>query len=129
MDIEIKPRPFTKEQLLRIRRDLRSGKVRRFGAIVNHRKLNFTHNALISWNKKSISPALSDKLKAKDYISHIYLRKPHPLWPYVLYTMVHAQSKEELASFIKELSELLSKPAYKVLNTLKEFKKTSFSPS
>lgn len=129
MDIEIKPRPFTKEQLLKIKQDLRSGKVRRFGAIVNHQKLKFTHNALVSWNKKSVSPALSRKLKAKDYISHIYLRRPHPLWPYGLYTMVHARSRRELGSFIEELSSLMRGCEYKVLNTLKELKKTSFSPN
>lgn len=129
MDIAIKFRPFTKKQLEKIKEDLSSGRVRRFGAIVNHQKLKFTHNALIAWSKKSVSPALGVKLKGKDYISHIYLRKPHRLWPYVLYTMIHARSSEELSLFIKELSELLSKPAYKVLNTLKEFKKTSFSPN
>lgn len=128
MDIAIQSRPFTKKQLEKIKEDLSSGRVRRFGAIVNHQKLKFTHNALIAWNKKSVSLSLSGKLKRKDYISHIYLRKPHRLWPYVLYTMIHAQSREELALFIKELSELLSKPAFKVLSTLKEFKKTSFIP-
>lgn len=129
MDIAIKSRPFTKKQLEKIKEDLSSGRVRRFGAIVNHQKLKFTHNALIAWSKKSVSPALGAKLKEKDYISHIYLRKPHRLWPYVLYTMIHSRSSEELSLLIKELSELLSKPAYKVLNTLKEFKKTSFSPN
>lgn len=129
MDIAIKSRPFTKKQLEKIKEDLSSGKIRRFGAIVNHQKLKFTHNALIAWSKKTVSSALGAKLKEKDYISHIYLRKPHRLWPYVLYTMIHARSREELSLFIKELSELLSKPAYKVLNTIKEFKKTSFSPS
>jgi DNA-binding Lrp family transcriptional regulator len=128
MDIAIKSRPFTKRQLEKIKEDLSSGKIRRFGAIVNHQKLKFTHNALIAWSKKSVSPALGAKLKEKDYISHIYLRKPHRLWPYVLYTMIHARSREELGLFIEELSKLMRGCEYKVLNTVKELKKTSFNP-
>lgn len=128
MDIEIKAKPFTKEQLIKIRQDLRSGKVRRFGAIVSHQKLKFTHNALIAWSKKSVSPALGAKLKEKDYISHIYLRKTQRIWPYGLYTMIHARSRKELGSFIEELSKLMLGCEYKALNTIKELKKTSFSP-
>lgn len=128
MDITVKSQPFTRQQLRKIKEDLSSGRIRRFGAIVNHQKLKFNHNALIAWKKKSVSQALSRKLKEKDYISHIYLRKPHRLWPYGLYTMVHAQSRGELNLFIKELSGLLGGPRFKALNTLKEFKKTSFNP-
>ena len=128
MDIEIKPQPFTKEELKKIRQDLRSGKIRRFGAIVNHNKLGFNHNALVAWEKHSLSQALGQKLKAKDRISHIYLRKSGRLWPYGLYIMIHAQNKEELDCFICELAKLMPGCSYKVLNTVKEFKKTSFNP-
>lgn len=128
MDIEIKSRPFTGQQLKKLKRDLRAGKIRRFGAIVNHYKLGFTHNALIAWKKKSISHQLSQKLKEKGCISHIYLRKSNRLWPYGFYTMVHARSQEELDSIIRGLSGLLGKCEFKVLKTVKEFKKTSFVP-
>ena len=127
MDIALKSRPFTREELKDIKQDLKSGKVRRFGAIVNHNKLGFTHNALVAWKKHSVSAPLSRKLKAKDYISHIYLRKSTCLWPYGLYTMLHAQSRKELEGYISELSALTGS-AFRVLNTVKEFKKTSFDP-
>jgi DNA-binding Lrp family transcriptional regulator len=129
MDIEIRPRPFTKGQLEQIKRNLRAGRIRRFGAIANHRKLEFRHNALVAWKKESISSKMRRALQDKEYASHIYLRKPHPLWPYGLYTMVHARNKEELDLFIKELSQLMPGCAYKVLNTIKELKKTSFKPN
>lgn len=128
MDIEIKPQPFSREELAKIKRGLKDGSLRRFGAIVSHYKLGFSHNALVAWEKKDIAPALAEKLKAKDYISHIYLRRSNRLWPYGLYTMIHARSKEELDSFIHELSTLMNGCKHKVLNTVKEFKKTSFSP-
>lgn len=128
MDIEIKPQPFSREELAKIKRGLKDGRLRRFGAIVSHYKLGFSHNALVAWEKKEIAPALAGKLKAKDYISHIYLRRSNRLWPYGLYTMIHARSQEELDSFLFELSALLKGRGHKILNTVREFKKTSFRP-
>ncbi|MEK6868972.1 MAG: hypothetical protein AABX74_01975 [Nanoarchaeota archaeon] len=129
MDLEIKSQPFTEKQLERIKMGLRSGKVRRFGAIANHQKLKFSHNALIAWKIKSIGEGASEKLKEKTYISHIYLRKSNRLWPYSLYTMVHAHNQDELQLYVQEIRRLLKHPAYKALNTVKEFKKTPFLPS
>lgn len=129
MDIEIKSRPFTKEQLGKIKEGLRQGRIRRFGAIANHQKLRFKHNALVAWKKESVSHKMARSLREKEYTSHIYLRKPHRLWPYGLYTMVHARSKDELDLFIRELSKLMPGCAFKVLNTIKELKKTSFNPN
>lgn len=129
MDIEIKPQPFGREELAKIRRGLKDGSLRRFGAIVSHYKLGFSHNALVAWEKKEIDPALAGRLKAKGCISHIYLRRANRFWPYGLYTMIHARSQEELDSFIAGLSLLMNGCKHKVLDTLKEFKKTSFNPS
>lgn len=128
MDIQIKSQPFTKDELRKIKEDLSSGRLRRFGAIVNHQKLNFSHNALIAWARESLDDALGRKLKEKDYISHIYLRKVHPFWPFGLYTMIHSQSQEELDTYVRELSRLLGDRGFKILKTLREFKKTSFNP-
>lgn len=128
MDIEIKPQPFSREELAKIKRGLKDGRLRRFGAIVSHYKLGFSQNALVAWEKKEISLSFARKLKAKDYISHIYLRRSNRLWPYGLYTMIHARSQDELDSFLFELSALLKGRGYKILNTVREFKKTSFRP-
>lgn len=128
MDIEIKSQPFTQAQLKKIKQDLTSGRIRRFAAVVSHYRLGFTHNALIAWKKHAVSEALGQKLKAKECISHIYLRKSSRVWPYGLYTMIHAQSKDGLSLLINELSSLMRGCEFKVLETIKEFKKTSFRP-
>ena len=128
MDIEIKSQPFTKDGLKKIKEDLHCARIRRFGAIVDHQKLNYSYNALISWAKQSLSRKITLRLKEKDYISHIYLRKAHPLWPFGLYTMIHAQTKKELDTYVQELSALLGDCGFKILETIREFKKTSFNP-
>lgn len=127
-DIQIKSQPFTQEELKKLKEDLHSGRLRRFGAIVNHQKLNYAYNALIAWAKPSLNNSLAQKLKSKDYISHIYLRKAHRLWPFGLYTMIHAQTQKELDVFVGELSKLLGDCDSKVLKTIRELKKTSFNP-
>jgi len=128
MDIEIKSQPFTKKDLLWLQDGLRSGRIRRFGAIADHQKLNFSHNALIAWKTQSLNKETAGKLRKKDYISHIYLRQANRLWPYNLYTMVHARSQDELELYFREICQLLKYPEFKVLITIKEFKKTSFTP-
>lgn len=128
MDLEIKSQPFSKRGLAQIKRSLCSGRMRRFGAIANHQQLKFSHNALIAWKIKSINRSAEERLKEKTYISHIYLRKANRLWPYSLYTMVHAHNQDELQLYVQEIRRLLKYPAYKVLNTVKEFKKVPFLP-
>lgn len=128
MDIRIKSQPFVQGELKKIKKDLHSGRLRRFGAIVNHQKLNYSYNALIAWAKSSLNKSLAQKLKSKDYISHIYLRKPHRVWPFGLYTMLHAQTKKELDASVGELSKLLGDCGFKALKTIREFKKISFNP-
>ena len=128
MDIQIKSQPLTQDQLQKLKQDLRLGRIRRFGAIVNHQKLNYSYNALIAWAKESLNRELILRLKEKPYISHIYLRKAHRVWPFGLYTMIHSQTKKELDAYIQELSKLLGDYRYKALKTIREFKKTSFNP-
>ena len=66
MDIEIKSQPFVHDELKKIKKDLHSGRIRRFGAIVDHQKLKFSYNALVAWKRESVGRGLSQKLKAKD---------------------------------------------------------------
>jgi DNA-binding Lrp family transcriptional regulator len=65
-------------------------------------------------------------LAQKPYISHCYNRPAFEGFPYTLYAMMHAQSAEELESYIKEAAESIGNPDYVVLRSVRELKKTSF---
>ena len=65
-------------------------------------------------------------LANKPYISHCYNRPPFEGFPYTLYAMMHAQSAEELESYIKEAAESIGNPDFAVLHSICELKKTSF---
>ena len=106
-----------------LREDLAQKRMRRFGAILRHQEAGFAYNAMVCFD--SLADA-GDILAKKPYISHCYERPTFEGFPYTLYTMMHAQSAEELDSFIKDAAVSIGNPDYAVLRSVKELKKTSF---
>ena len=58
----------------------KTGVIRRFGAILQHRQAGFTHNGLLAWDVNGLNTqqidALGQALAAHPQISHCYLRTP-----------------------------------------------------
>ena len=106
-----------------LREDLAQKRMRRFGAILRHQEAGFAYNAMVCFD--SLADA-GDILAKKPYISHCYERPTFEGFPYTLYAMMHAQSAEELDSFIKDAAASIGNPDYAVLRSVKELKKTSF---
>jgi len=98
--------------------------IRRFAAVLNHRKIGLRTNALVAWKveKKKINTT-ARMLVNFPGISHCYLRTSYPFWPYNIYTMVHAQNRKVCEGIIKSISRRIKIDDYKVLFTVKEFKK------
>ena len=121
--------PFSDEELSQLRALVADGTIRRFGAVVNHRRIGFVANALVLWQVPAEKlDAAGAALAAAPFVSHCYARAPQPDWPYTLYAMVHAMSKEALAEQIRQLSSSVKaaaggSPECFVFETLKECKK------
>lgn len=102
------------------------GAIRRFGAAMTPHKAGFTSNAMVTWN---VSPEreeeAAEKMAAHARVSHCYLRNGFEGFPYTLYTMVHANSPEELESILDELAALGEVGERFVLKSVREFKKSS----
>jgi len=68
--------------------------MRRFSASINHNKLGFTANAMACWK---VPPDMVDsagkKMATFPEVSHCYARQTSSLWPYNLFAMIHADSK------------------------------------
>ncbi|SOD14444.1 transcriptional regulator, AsnC family [Fibrobacter sp. UWB16] len=114
-----------------LREDLAAKRMRRFGAILRHQDAGFPCNAMVCFSRHSEDrrDEESSKIKSlakKHFVSHCYERPVFENFPYNLYAMMHAQTPEELNSYIKESVALLDNPEYVVLHSLKELKKTSF---
>jgi len=100
--------------------------LRKFCASLNHRKIGFEHNAMVVWN---IPDELIDKagslMSAFAQVSHCYQRKKSADWNYNLYSMIHGRSKKECLDVVGQIYRKIGGQDYKVLFSLKEYKKTA----
>jgi DNA-binding Lrp family transcriptional regulator len=110
--------------LHRIRRWLEYGAIRRFGARLDHRRAGYTVNALAAWDGESIQ-SWGKQFAELPAVSHCYIRRAHPEWPYRLYTMVHARSFEEMEHTLDSMRRIAPEARVAVLPTRYELKKTS----
>lgn len=100
------------------------GIIRRYGAFVQHRKLGYAYNAMTVWSVKADdTPEVGKRFAALPFVSHCYNRKTTAEWPYNLYAVVHAKTKDELDGYVKKLSALCGLEPLVLLST-KEYKKT-----
>lgn len=103
-------------------------RVRRIGVVPNHYALGYTANGMSVWD---VDDALVDELGAKvgalPFVSHCY-RRPRrlPDWPYNLFAMVHARSRDEVAEKLEIIRGVLGSAlrASDVLYSTRILKKT-----
>ena len=103
-----------------------SGILKRLSAVIRHQSVGFMANAMVVWHVPSQDISRVGALFAEQtFVSHCYQRDSFPDFPYTVYTMVHAKSKEECISHTETLSRLAGISDYKTLFSLKELKKSS----
>ncbi|NMA62786.1 MAG: Lrp/AsnC family transcriptional regulator [Syntrophomonadaceae bacterium] len=102
------------------------GIMRRIGAILRHRRAGYVHNAMIMWvvPGERVDEA-GEYMASFTEISHCYLRETPAGWPYNLYSMIHARTSQRLEEIVESIARELGIQEYKVVRTVKEFKKTS----
>jgi len=104
---------------------LRRGVMRRYSATVRHTALGMAANALVCWKVPPAEvEAVGKRLADLDQVSHCYVRRSYPLWPYNLYAMIHGQTSEECTSIVAEASHQSSIEDYVMLFSSRELKKT-----
>ncbi len=137
-DIEITAQPYLKiaksldieeEKLLEILEDLcEKGVIRRFGATLRHQKSGFSANAMVAWQvPEDKIEEVGSSLAGFVQVSHCYRRNPNDLWPFNLYTMVHATSEDECYQIAKRMSAQTGIDTYSLLFSRTELKKTSMA--
>lgn len=118
---------ITEEELLAVaRRFIEQGRMRRFAAVLRHREAGFKANAMGVW---IVPPRDTDRvgtqLASFHAVSHCYERPAQPpLWPYNIFTMVHARTTEECLNILQNMSERTGIKEYDYLFSTKEYKKT-----
>jgi DNA-binding Lrp family transcriptional regulator len=133
-DLPLEPNPFaaparvletTVEELVSELRELQKcGCLRRFAAIVHHRKAGFGANAMVVWNvPEDTILKIGQAMARYTAISHCYQRPTYEDWRYNLFTMIHARRKTECEEFVAQLAERHGLADYAVLYSTAEFKK------
>ncbi|MDP5219128.1 AsnC family transcriptional regulator [Ruegeria sp. 2205SS24-7] len=105
-----------------------AGILSRLGVIVRHRALGWTSNAMVVWQ---VPEGRMDKagpaLAGVPGVTLCYERRPvHEVWPYSLYSMIHARSRPEARAVLARAAALpvLRGVAHKVLFSTRCFKQT-----
>jgi DNA-binding Lrp family transcriptional regulator len=103
-------------------------RVRRIGVVPNHYALGYTANGMSVWDVDDEQiDVLGPQVGALEFVSHCY-RRPRrlPDWPYNLFAMVHARSREEVAGKLEVIRGVLGSAlrASDVLYSTRILKKT-----
>jgi DNA-binding Lrp family transcriptional regulator len=114
------------DALERLSRYRRSGAMRRFGAILRHRAAGFAANGMSVWNVPEEAVArVGEALAARPEVSHCYERPRLPGWPYNVFGMIHAASRDACLAAAAAVSRDTGAADMRVLFSGREFKKTS----
>jgi DNA-binding Lrp family transcriptional regulator len=137
-DIELVPEPFagpaarlgvSQDRLIgEAQRLQRQGHLRRFAAILRHRKAGFTANGMAVWavpddQTEAIGPVMASFRS----VSHCYRRPIYPDWPYSIFTMIHARSKAECEATAEAIAGATGIRDRAMLYSSTEYKKVRLS--
>ena len=134
-DLGLVPHPFAeparwlgtgeKELLAKAGASQKAGIMRRFGAVLRHRKAGYTANGMACWVVPQ--PQIEEMgRRAAEYpqVSHCYQRPAYPpRWPYTLFTMIHGQNKDRVEAVVALLAQETGIEHHEVLYSTHEFKK------
>lgn len=134
-DLSVETRPFhvwaeqgrvdVQELLEAGRRYLERGQMRRFAAVLRHREVGISANAMGVWAVPAgQADAFGQAAAAFQAVSHCYLRPSFPDWPYNVFTMVHAPTQPECERVLSAIAAATGIDQYAALYSTREFKKT-----
>ena len=134
-DLALLPRPFdamattlgidTQELFQRAANFQERRLMRRFSAVLHHRRSGFRANAMIVWQ---VPPERSEEvgltMASHPAVTHCYERPTFPDWPYTHFTMVHATSTDGCEEIEREIAESTGITERRLLYSTREYKKT-----
>jgi DNA-binding Lrp family transcriptional regulator len=134
-NIPLQPKPFLdianrigaeeKDVLSAVQGLMRSGVIRKLGAIIRHQKVGYGKNAMVIWAVPlSQCEKAGTALSFFKEITHCYERTPPFMGRYTLFTMVHFKGESE-GKILPEMVKAAGTEDYMVLYSEQEFKKSS----
>ena len=113
------------EVLAQIRAWIQAGVIRRFGAVLAHRRVGYRANGMAVFRLpvECVDEA-GRALAERPEITHCYRRPPLPDFPYTLYAMIHGRTEAEVSALAARLAEEIGSADYALLFSATEFKKS-----
>ncbi|MDP2895282.1 MAG: Lrp/AsnC family transcriptional regulator [bacterium] len=126
-DVALRLQGLPEEELLAtIKRFKESGILRRFGAVLRHHQAGFAANAMVVYQVREEEIArTAEAIVSSPAVSHCYQRETRPGWPYNLYAMVHGRTKQQCQEVAAGIARSIGNPNYRLLFSVREYKKTS----
>jgi len=104
----------------------KTGRIRKFGTVLTHRKIGYSANALCAWRVPEDKLDITgNKMAACKLVTHCYYREVKPDWSYNLYTMIHGKTRQICEEIAQQLAVDTGIVEYILLFSTKEWKKTS----
>ena len=134
-DLPLVSRPFdpiadklgmTTAQLFQRAADFQERRLmRRYSAVLHHRRSGFRANAMIVWKVPAErSEEVGMTMAQHNAVTHCYERPTFPDWPYTHFTMVHATNAEGCEEIEKEIAAATGIEDRLLLYSTREYKKT-----
>ncbi|MFW6145908.1 MAG: hypothetical protein ACOC7R_01085 [Planctomycetota bacterium] len=113
------------DRLLGTAKELRAtGVLRRYGAILHHRRAGVRANVMVAWCEDGAAgDALGAAAAAMPAVSHCYRRRAAAGWPYTLYTMIHGRTAADCEAVIAALAALPAAGGHVALWTERAYRK------
>lgn len=105
----------------------RSGRLKRIGILLAHRRAGWTSNGMCCWRVDGDTAEVGRALAACGEVTHCYERPQAPGFPYNMFAMVHARSLEEATRQYARLEAAAGLADGVMLVSTKEYKKTSMT--
>jgi DNA-binding Lrp family transcriptional regulator len=100
------------------------GLARRFAAVMHHRQAGFVANAMSVWQvPEERIETVGYEMAGFAAVSHCYQRPTYPDWPYNLFGMLHARTKEECEETAIAIEDQTGIHDRRMLYSTKEYKK------
>ena len=101
------------------------GIMRRYSAVLHHRRAGFKSNAMAVWIvPEDRAEDVGQIMASHSGVTHCYQRPTFPDWPYTHFTMIHATSQKGCEEAVAEIAKAADLDKFLLLYSSREYKKT-----
>jgi DNA-binding Lrp family transcriptional regulator len=117
---------ITQQEFFKLANDFQKrGLMRRYSAVLHHRKAGFKANAMAVWKVPEDRAEEVGLLMAKNpWVTHCYQRPTFPDWEFTHFTMIHAATKTECSKVVEDIGDITGITEKQLLYSTREYKKT-----